>query len=1457
MAKNTNRDEFTPATKRAIERQARGHCSNPMCRRLTSGATSDGNSEINIGEAAHICAAASRGPRYDENMTSEERRSADNGIWLCDVHARAVDSKDSKFTVGELREWKRLTNIDSWRSIMHDVPFGPGMQSLTPDELRDRLRAAATADLDVFRQTTKWPGTSVALTLKVDQIDEPLSTRALASAVINFDDLILVAAPGMGKTTTLFQIAEGILEIGNGTPLVISLGDWATDTDGLLPSILKRPAFAGVSEADFRTIAAKPGVVLLLDGWNELDAAARERARVQITSLKAELPELGLVISTRKQALDIPFAGTRVDLLPLGDEQQIAIARAMRGGAGEKLLDQAWRTAGVRELVAIPLYLTTLLSLPDGSPFPTTKEEVLRQFVAAHEQEPGHAAALRTVTSGFQQDYLNKLAVFATTTANTSIADANARRSVSETARTLVTDGQITFVTAQPDTLLDTLVSNHVLTRSGDTPGYSFQHQQFQEWYASHEVENLMIEAVANPEARERLKSNVLNHRPWTEAILFAVERASRGDLAQKSSCSAAILAAFEVDPLLAADMIFCATYDVWTPISGQIRGFVERWHASGKLDRAVRFMITSGKAEFDDLLWPLLTHENDQVHLAALRAASRFRPSVFGANAADRLASLPSKIRKNVLHEIALNSGMDGLDLATALAKQDSDPEVKALVVDALSFRRADRHVADLLSDADEATFDLLAKKGHVDDIADKAVQKGLETARARQKASGQTPREVLFALLYRNQSDGADTEIPDLIATMDIDRKNDSERHLLYEVHQRYPQALANGLLRRLREDRELFYGADDILAAAGFSLEDEGLLDIALQDSNPRDDRADAASSVLGPEAVGKLIDAYIIARTRVQDAHGKYDKVASDRFHALRGRIGHTPGASLVAAVQVRADNARDEQIADLAALFSREAYGHEGRARPFSEEESAAISALAQKWGERLLVAENASRMQKASIARLISHAPSVTLLPILKRLLDDNLHLYRSFREAAKASGWHDRGAVQEAQSPHLHEYQRAFMAISAPETDALIGEYLMDEHFGESAAIVLTAHWSEANEFKDDKKFFSGVDFSRVEARHEARAANSAESCVEADMIFTAIGQLIAPGATEDQKRLAVTLGIVGASLPHGERAAIVEELIALAPREARAKLLLSLILSGEDIDIKLVADGIAETFEAAKKETWILHQSDAYQLRDWLRLLPFATPVLEIPDLVRAIPDAQRNPGMLEEVVRGLGTTPATDAEAVLFKLAEDDPRFYLDHQWQSTALRLGSVSSAFRLVDLAANGTLSNKSHDKWRWQRDLATLISEHPEVRTYVRELLKDGPTTEHLALLAHTVAEQPVADDLLMLVETEIKTGRSFLGWRSVENVVTTQVPSEHWQGAYNHVPVSAVELREKLLTLTGTGGADDPAARCLNTIDKLRDNYGAPETEPRHPDLASGRPWPILTPDPDAEASN
>jgi hypothetical protein len=234
--------------------------------------------------------------------------------------------------------------------------------------------------------------------------------------------------------------------------------------------------------------------------------------------------------------------------------------------------------------------------------------------------------------------------------------------------------------------------------------------------------------------------------------------------------------------------------------------------------------------------------------------------------------------------------------------------------------------------------------------------------------------------------------------------------------------------------------------------------------------------------------------------------------------------------------------------------------------------------------------------------------------------------------------------------------------------------------------------------------------------------------------------------------------------------------------------------------------------------------------------------------------MPPAQREPRFLEEMVGALADAPSGETEEVMFKLAEEDPRFYLNERWRTTALRYGTPSSARRIVDLTVSGALDGAGHD-WHLARELGSLIVTHPDLRPHVYNLLKNGPTTQGLAILARAVAESPDEDGLLLLVRFEKELKGAFLAGQTIERLVTAHVPASDWAGAYNVVPVPAGSLRQKLLALTTDGGPADAAARWLRQIDWIRDEHGMPEAEPRHPDLASGMPWPIMRPDPDAVA--
>ncbi|WP_131224909.1 hypothetical protein [Achromobacter marplatensis] len=106
MAKRSKRDDFPIAVKRLLAERVGHRCSRPDCDVPTAGAATGGGVS-SIGTAAHITAAAPGGPRYDSKLTPAQRAHADNGIWLCANHGREVDSDHHRFSIQQLREWKR------------------------------------------------------------------------------------------------------------------------------------------------------------------------------------------------------------------------------------------------------------------------------------------------------------------------------------------------------------------------------------------------------------------------------------------------------------------------------------------------------------------------------------------------------------------------------------------------------------------------------------------------------------------------------------------------------------------------------------------------------------------------------------------------------------------------------------------------------------------------------------------------------------------------------------------------------------------------------------------------------------------------------------------------------------------------------------------------------------------------------------------------------------------------------------------------------------------------------------------------------------------------------------------------------------------------------------------------------------------------------------------------------
>jgi hypothetical protein len=131
-----------------------------------------------------------------------------------------------------------------------------------------------------------------------------------------------------------------------------------------------------------------------------------------------------------------------------------------------------------------------------------------------------------------------------------------------------------------------------------------------------------------------------------------------------------------------------------------------------------------------------------------------------------------------------------------------------------------------------------------------------------------------------------------------------------------------------------------------------------------------------------------------------------------------------------------------------------------------------------------------------------------------------------------------------------------------------------------------------------------------------------------------------------------------------------------------------------------------------------------------------------MEVLDVVRALPESQHTADRLEVIINGLSTAPGSDAEQVLFKLAEADPRLYASYTWREAVMNQSSVTAALNLLHLAAQGAFA-KETDSWQIAQKLGGLMTEYPELRAQVYQLLKNGISDPGLALLARAVVEAP------------------------------------------------------------------------------------------------------------------
>ena len=1456
------RDNFSKTTVDLLAKRAGYRCSNPECNILTVGAAPSADKFMTVGVAAHITAAAPCGPRYDPELTPEKRSHHSNGIWLCEIHGKAVDSDADHFTVEMLRKWKQTAEENSLRTILTlkkekvgttAVPV-PGTEDISA--VTDKLVSAAKADLDGFKRQASWPQHVISLNLRMNdgKIAQAFDISAVAAASRTFNEIVFVAAPGTGKTTTLVQLTEAMLSLGGVVAVFVPLGEWSSQASSLLQSVTKRHSFGAVTIQDLNLLAQGGRLVLVLDGWNELDAASRKRASAEVKALQREFTGLSIIVSTRRQALNVPISGPLVEIDALTPDQQLEIARALRRSEGEAILDHAWRTAGIRELVAIPLYLTTLLGHAPGETLPTTKEEVLRLFVEEHERPAEKAAALRDSLYGFHVEMLRAIAFEATRRETTVLSDSVARAVITSVEDQLVRDKQISHA-PQPTAVLDVLVSHHMLVRIGD--GTSFQHQQFQEWYASFVVEELMRKSAGNNDAsRQKLRTELLNEYLWEESILFACERASRSDQDGVQAVAGAILEAIGIDPMLAAEMIYRSDARVWDLVKDKVVDFATRWHTGGAVDRAVRFMITTGRSEFAPQIWELISSPDNQVYLSAFRAARRFRISVLGTVIQDRIAQLPEEQRRHVIYEIAMESEPDGIELAAHLAQADGSSGVKTSTVEALQFRRANRLVTEILRTAPDEVWATLARDGYAGEVADSSAAMRLRDEQKKLIDAAGDPVIKIHELLKGARNGLAvGSEIGSQIEDAKFPWNDQPARWVLAEAYKSYPEEVAKALVHRLESGLEIPFGSEELLQATETTTDDGPLTELVLRPETPQRLALDACG-ILGPKTVGRLIDAFIGTKAEIEASGTRVTEPMRERDRHLTSRITATKATAFLTAVLERSGTDKPEEIGLLAQLISL--HGERvGRSRPqIPDRFRQDLIAVTGKWGGILMTSPSSSRSQLADVARVVERLAAPELVLLLNRMLTENLTRWRKTREEFLASLKQGVRLHTDAQWCYRLQYRRAFAAIGGDAVVELMKSYLPDfgfYGFAVDAARVLKELWDQQQQKTAERPFVSWPDFSGVRARRIERQRQSTDrrSSAFAEAILSVVRDLIQPDKGKEAHNYALELAYIAFSMPYGDERKTIDALLAMSQAlRARQKLLTVLALAGEIISSDMVLDGIRSLGEEFRKKHW-LSDDEWREWEGWLKLLPFSDRPTAVIDALELLPKPV-DPYRLHGLLAALAHSPSPEAEEVLISLPRWNAGFLGEHNWLGALEKRGIGVAGRTLLGYICEGAYTNEPGgvDAWTLYRMISAAIRMDHGFRAEVYQRYKDDTCGAGCDILERAIAETADEAGVLLLIRNYSRRGKPFLAtlYTAIRHVAVGERPSEDWAGATVLFGVEITGLRKELFEMiSGERAAAKLAEECLIAIDGLRDEYGAPESEPRHPYVQSGRPWPIV----------
>jgi nucleotide-binding universal stress UspA family protein len=673
-------------------------------------------------------------------------------------------------------------------------------------------------------------------------------------------------------------------------------------------------------------------------------------------------------------------------------------------------------------------------------------------------------------------------------------------------------------------------------------------------------------------------------------------------------------------------------------------------------------------------------------------------------------------------------------------------------------------------------------------------------------------------------------------------------AEHAVLSRLAKLYPEALSRHIIQRLLDAKPLPLNVSRFVGV-GTPEQQEELRAVALGTSIREGRGKEIAARALSSESANILIAELFSVTDALHGKDGMSAAPLGQQHQTITDALNMLRLDVLVPSLMA----ARTEQprhIADLAGLLVRWRSDDWGEALPIDPAEIEPLCGTIQDWVGKAI---GHPETQRHELSTIVSASKRVghNLLPSLKRLLDAEIEAWRKDQaeiERRRKNGEH----VRQGNTIYTAIYRQAFEAFEGDAVrDVLLG-YIGSPEFEVEAAFALR-QYGTGDKLPSPAETMGFPKYDKVAFARARRKSRPTQENPVATVVLDRIEALLKTGNKDDLGR-AFPMAVAVAQMDYGDRIGTINAVLnspgSPVPMFGRHELLQVLLFAGEPISAAIVKQELEAALAKVMAKSW-RSQNEWWPLGRWFELLAFTDKPELLIDMVEKLPPDLKLANNLDRVVQALGyAAEAGTAFKTLQALAEIVPGLDTVHSYAGALVRIGSLEATNHLVSLSFDAKRATSiGYGFFNESNLLAAALREHPEEkRDFLARLIKT-PTSMapiHGRVLAEVVDQQ----DVLQLLQYCDPAGSDLISQALEHAVRELAVVNRSIEGtnAYEREPADLSWLRSNLFRVyLEQKPVARLAAKLLGVVDMQRDEYGRPPSEPRHPDIETGRPWPPI----------